>query len=120
MRTRINPYRLTFERSAARLSEANLRTQVTDAHVQLDRSLDRLEAAMRSVLDQKRLLLVADSRRLDVVSPLRVLARGYAVIINARDGSAVSDAAEVEVGDELEIRLSRGNLRARTIQRGTQ
>jgi exodeoxyribonuclease VII large subunit len=120
MRTRINPYRLTFERSAARLSEANLRTQVTDAHVQLDRSLDRLEAAMRSVLDQKRLLLVADSRRLDVVSPLRVLARGYAVIINARDGSAVSDAAEVEVGDELEIRLSRGNLRARTIHRGTQ
>jgi exodeoxyribonuclease VII large subunit len=119
MRARLNPYRLSFERSTARLSEAKLRARVTDARVHLDRSFERLEASIRSVLDKKRLLLVADSRRLDVVSPLRVLERGYSVVINTRDGRAVNDASQIEIGDELEIRLSRGRLRARTVGRDT-
>jgi exodeoxyribonuclease VII large subunit len=55
--------------------------------------------------------------RLDSLSPLRVLERGYAVVINLRDRRAVIDAAAVEVGDELDIRLGRGRLRARTIAR---
>jgi len=120
MSTRANPYRITLERSAARLSEANLRAPVMQAHAHLDRLFDRLESASRSVLDKQRLLLAADSRRLDTVSPLRVLERGYAVVINTRDGRAVNDAARVEVGDEVDIRLSRGRLHARTIARETQ
>jgi exodeoxyribonuclease VII large subunit len=55
--------------------------------------------------------------RLDSLSPLRVLERGYAVVINLRDGRAVVDSAAVDAGDELDIRLARGRLRARTIAR---
>ena len=74
-------------------------------------------SSSRLLLDRKRSLLSADSRRLDAVSPLRVLERGYAVVIDVRDGRAVTDASVVEVGDELDIRLGRGRLRARTIER---
>jgi exodeoxyribonuclease VII large subunit len=76
-----------------------------------------LESAARSILEKQRLIFAADSRRLDAVSPLRVLERGYAVVINTRDGRAVTDAARVEVGDDLDIRLGRGRVRARTIER---
>jgi exodeoxyribonuclease VII large subunit len=55
--------------------------------------------------------------RLDSLSPLRVLERGYAVVINLRDGRAVVDSGAVRSGDELDIRLARGRLRARTIAR---
>jgi len=120
MSTRANPYRIILERSAGRLSEANLRTPAKQARAHLDRLFERLESASRSVLDKQRLLVAANSRRLDAVSPLRVLERGYAVVINTRDGGAVNDAARVEVGDELDIRLGRGRLRARTIARDTQ
>ena len=61
--------------------------------------------------------LAALAARLDSISPLKVLERGYAVAINLRDGRAVIDAAAVEVGDELDLRLSHGRLRARTIAR---
>ena len=117
MSTCANPHRITLERSAARLSEANLRSPVTEAHTHLIRLFDRLELASRLLVDKKRSLLSADSRRLDAVSPLRVLERGYAVVIDARDGRAVTDASVVEVGDELDIRLGRGRLRARTTER---
>jgi len=54
---------------------------------------------------------------LDSLSPLKVLERGYAVVRKSGDGSVVHDATAVEPGDELDIRLSRGQLRARTIGR---
>jgi len=117
MSARANPYRITFERSAARLSEANLRAPATQARARLNRLFDRLESASHSVLGKERLLLAAASRRLDTVSPLRVLERGYAAVINTSDGRAVTDATQVEVGDELDIRLRRGRLRARATER---
>jgi exodeoxyribonuclease VII large subunit len=55
--------------------------------------------------------------RLDSLSPLKVIDRGYAVVINLRDGRVAVDSAAVEPGDELDIRLARGRLRARTIAR---
>jgi exodeoxyribonuclease VII large subunit len=95
MAGRANPPRMALERYAARMGEASVRATV---------------AARRERLG-------ALAQRLDAVSPLRVMERGYAVVINARDGRAVADAANVEVGDDLEIRLNRGRLRARTTAR---
>jgi exodeoxyribonuclease VII large subunit len=57
--------------------------------------------------------------RLDSLSPLRVLERGYAVVSSTRDSRVVVDASTVEVGEDLQIRLLRGKLRARTVARET-
>jgi exodeoxyribonuclease VII large subunit len=119
MSRRAHPFRLKLERSAAGLSDANLRAPVSQTRAHLGRLFERLELASRSALDRQRLLLAADSRRLDAVSPLRVLERGYAVVINTRGGRAITDASRVEVGDDLDIRLGRGRLRARTTERYT-
>ncbi|MBV8453082.1 MAG: exodeoxyribonuclease VII large subunit [Deltaproteobacteria bacterium] len=83
----------------------------------LDAVAEELNTAIISRVRENRRNLVADSRRLDAVSPLRVLERGYAVVLNAGDGLAVTDATRVEVGDELDIRLHRGRLRARITER---
>jgi len=83
----------------------------------LDAVAEELNAAIISRVRENRRNLAADSRRLDAVSPLRVLERGYAVVISATDGLAVTDATRVEVGNELDIRLHRGRLRARITER---
>ena len=57
--------------------------------------------------------------RLDALSPLKVLDRGYAVVVNRRDSRAVLSAAQVEVGDQLEIRLAKGRVGARVTARET-
>jgi exodeoxyribonuclease VII large subunit len=73
--------------------------------------------AMAAQVRVPRAALGEMAARLDSLSPLKVLDRGYAVVINLRDGRAVTDSAAVETGDELDIRLARGRLRARTIAR---
>ena len=55
--------------------------------------------------------------RLDALSPLKVLDRGYAVVINKKNSRAVLDAATVKFDDELDIRLAKGRLSARATGR---
>ncbi len=77
----------------------------------------RLGDGARSTLNADRRRVVELATRLDALSPLRCLERGYAAVINRRDGRAVIDAATVEIGDELDIRLRSGRLRARITYR---
>jgi exodeoxyribonuclease VII large subunit len=117
MAARCRPLRITLERNAAGLSEAALRARLAARRRRLDELFRRLDAANRVVLDKQHFQLAALARRLDAVSPLRVLERGYAVVVNRRDGRAVKLATQVEVGDELHIRLGYGRLRAITTAR---
>jgi exodeoxyribonuclease VII large subunit len=49
--------------------------------------------------------------RLDSMSPLRVLDRGYS-ITQLNDGRILRDASQVSVGSALSIRLARGSIEA--------
>ena len=51
-------------------------------------------------------------RALDAVSPLATLARGFAIVKRA-DGSVLTDAAAVAVGEQIEATLASGKLTAR-------
>jgi len=52
---------------------------------------------------------------LDAVSPLAVLARGYAVVRSREDGMVIRDSAGVRKDDLLEVLLHRGRLACRVV-----
>ncbi len=52
------------------------------------------------------------SARLDALSPLAVLGRGFAVARRARDGRILRRAADVAPGDDVRLQLGEGALRA--------
>ncbi|HEV2148815.1 MAG TPA: exodeoxyribonuclease VII large subunit, partial [Longimicrobiaceae bacterium] len=84
----------------------DLAAEAADAQAEMDASVhDRLEAL------EQRLALGAEG--LDARSPLRVLARGYAVVSRGEDGRPVRSAAEVGPDDRLRVRLADGELRVR-------
>jgi exodeoxyribonuclease VII large subunit len=109
--------RMRVDAIAARLGEAAPRAMAERRRAAVAAAAVRLGAAMERAQGRRRAELAALAARLDATSPLKVLERGYAVAINLRDGRAVIDAAQVEVGDELDLRLSRGSLRTRTLAR---
>jgi exodeoxyribonuclease VII large subunit len=53
--------------------------------------------------------------RLEAMSPLRVLARGYAVVTKEGETAPVTHAGRVAAGQGLRIRLARGRVRARVV-----
>lgn len=104
------------------IRELRLRLRSPDATVRTMRvRVARLGLNMAqlgaSVIEKRRRQLGAMAGRLDALSPLKVLDRGYAVVTNLRDSRAVLDAATVKFGEELDIRLAKGRLTARATGR---
>jgi exodeoxyribonuclease VII large subunit len=76
----------------------------------MDGKLRRLVTA-RTQRSHARLSAMAG--RLDTLSPLAVLARGYAVCWNDDRTRAIRDAADVKKGDTVHVSLSRGSIAAK-------
>ena len=76
----------------------------------LDRAEQELIRGSRSRLEQAEARVAALAARLDLLSPLQTLERGYAVV--SYQGRAVRDAAELAPGQRLDIRLARGRAQA--------
>ena len=55
--------------------------------------------------------------RLEALSPLAVLGRGYAVCWNADRTAIIRDAARVAEGDRVRVTLARGELDCHVIDR---
>ncbi len=56
------------------------------------------------------------AERLDAMSPLKVLGRGYAIA--TKEGRAVRSASEVRPGDAVDVRVHEGSFRARVEEPG--
>jgi exodeoxyribonuclease VII large subunit len=72
-------------------------------------------AASRAIalrLDRSRRRLAEAAARLEALSPLAVLGRGYALVRREVDGRIVRSASEVALGDRLELRLGVGTVGA--------
>jgi exodeoxyribonuclease VII large subunit len=78
----------------------------------LARSGDRLQSAMESRSAQRRARLERLAAQLDALSPLRVLARGYAVP-TAPDGRLLRRRSDFRPGDAFNLRVADGDVAAR-------
>jgi len=119
MAARLIPARLRIEHCSARLAEVSWRSVMAGRRLHAATLFQQAQHSISATFTRKHGELTMAAGRLDAVSPLRVLERGYAVVINQREGRAVVDAAQVNVNDDLEIRLRRGRLRARTTAQET-
>jgi exodeoxyribonuclease VII large subunit len=76
----------------------------------------RLAPAARNRLRRERQQLESDVLRLNALSPLTVLARGYAVVMDER-GRALTRSTAVELGDSVRVLLHQGSLGATVTER---
>lgn len=90
-----------------------LPARILDARRQnLDEVTERLCRAATLFVERQRASLTMACGRLDALSPLKVLARGYVVCRTPR-GEVVTSAAQAPPGRELELRLLDGSAAVR-------
>lgn len=112
-RLRVHDPKVSLSRTRTSLVAATgrilpaVRRRVDVERNQIDHLQNRLHQSMGRRLEHERARLALAGRRLDALSPLSVLDRGYAIALNA-SGEAVKDAESLRHGDKLSLRLARG------------
>lgn len=86
-----------------------------DKRMTLEYSRERLSSASQRLMQAKREQFVRLTAKLDAMSPLKVLSRGYSVV-RTEDGSVLRRAADARLGDRIQIDLMQGTLLAEVSQ----
>ena len=77
---------------------------VLDKQMTLDRLTDQLVSALERSVAEKNRQFAAYASKLDALSPLKVLGRGYC-IASDESGKVIKSASDVKAGDRLRLRL---------------
>lgn len=87
-----------------------------DKALRVEKAGDRLELLCRAKLDARFNALRTAVVKLEATNPLAVLSRGYSVLENG-NGEIISALCDVEVGEDVTVRVSDGELCARITQK---
>jgi exodeoxyribonuclease VII large subunit len=77
----------------------------------LKNNFNSLNSQIKNLVDKKELMLASLHSNLKAISPLAVLDRGYAIVMN-RNGQALKSSNDLKVGDSVTARLANGGFSA--------
>ncbi|MFH0839687.1 MAG: exodeoxyribonuclease VII large subunit [Candidatus Omnitrophota bacterium] len=96
------------------LSESYILKQPINIIEQYQQRIDdiakNIELRTEYILDINKAAFSNLCGKLDILSPLRVLSRGYSITSRADSGIVVKDSTELKKGDEVKTRLSKGEF----------
>lgn len=103
-----------FEMRLSRLTERLTALSPEKRKMQAERELASLDSKLRELIKAKinrgETRFLRETARLDALSPLKILSRGYALVY--KDNSILHSADDACAGDELDIKLGEGSIRA--------
>ena len=123
-----NVYRRMFQQSMRVIEKGRMRVRLCedrqafknplrrldDSRQYLDNIAYMLESECKSVIGSKRTSLAENAAKLDGLSPLGTLARGYS-LSKDKNGNVLKSVTQVESGDVISVTVSDGELRAEII-----
>jgi len=112
VRANLNNASRRLELASSLLRQRDLRQQLKSRERELFSRLEALSAATQRYLMRRRARLEQATTKLNALSPVAILQRGYSLIFDA-NGSLVKDAAQLSPGDAIKARLAKGSIDAR-------
>lgn len=109
---RIAARRLQRHEALHRLDQLNPLAAVTHNQDMLTQAGDRLARGLQAQLQGSRQSLAAVLARLNACEHMRILARGYAVVRDARTRRVIRSVREVHAGQRLAAQVQDGEVRA--------
>ena len=103
-----------LRRKLDRLSEHSVLKRPKDElykkMMELDYMTRRLGQNIKNLVNDKKTGLALNASRLDSLSPLATLSRGYAIALDSK-GKSIRNTGEVRTGDDIDVVVSDGTIR---------
>ena len=105
--------KLRYEKSMSSSVFKEPRRMVNDRAILLDQYIKKIEVAINNKRQSEKEKYVKLVSKLDTLSPLKTLTRGYSII--EKDGKTVNSVKQLENGIDVDIRLIDGKTKAKII-----
>jgi exodeoxyribonuclease VII large subunit len=97
-----------------RLREADIRRAMTGQRGRLEVLSERLESFARATINNQREKFSVAVAKLESLSPLAVLGRGYAIAFDS-EGRVIKRATDVGAGSRIRVRVAEGEIECEKI-----
>ena len=77
----------------------------------IDLMSSRIQAAQQRIVSEKKQRFISLTAKLDAMSPLKVLTRGYAIVAST-DGTVVRSIKQISPGEQIKVSFNDGNATA--------
>lgn len=115
LKTRIEKTKREVQALSKSLSPSKMRDSINQNRQQIDSLLSRLILSINHLIESKTQHWAIFSDRLNALSPLRVLERGYSICLLGGSKQIVKDAEQIKLGDEVDLKLFQGELVCKVI-----
>ena len=112
LKKKIEVMRLSYVKCMARPAFKNPTQKINEKLIVVDMKVKSLQTSINLKLKEERTKFVKEVARLDSLSPLKTLSRGYS-IVTTQNGNIAKSVEDLKKDDEVKIRLIDGEKQAK-------
>ena len=114
LQNRLERKRRQLDNSAVKLAPQIVTTNFVRASAKLENMRQKLHVSQENRIGDARERFALNAEKLNALSPLAVLGRGFSIVQKA-DGQIVTRAADTQNGEDLRVTLAEGKLKCRVV-----
>ena len=112
LKKKIELMRLSYEKCMARPAYKNPTQKINEQYMVIDMKVKALQNNMMLKLKEAKTSFVKETAKLDSLSPLKTLTRGYSIVTKQESGKAIKSVDDLNSGEKVNLRLSDGQKTA--------
>ena len=112
LKKKIELMRLSYEKCMARPAYKNPMQKINEQYMVIDMKVKALQNSMMLKLKEAKTSFVKETAKLDSLSPLKTLTRGYSIVTKQESGKVIKSVDDLNSGEKVNLRLSDGQKTA--------
>lgn len=114
LKKRIELMKMSYEKCMTRQAFKNPTQKINEQYMLIDMKVKSLQNSILLKIKEDKTKFVKEVAKLDALSPLKTLTRGYS-IISKQDGRIAKEVKDLSQGEKVSIRLSDGSVDAQVL-----
>ena len=112
LKKKIELMRLSYEKCMARPAYKNPTQKINEQYMVIDMKVKALQNSMMLKLKEAKTSFVKETAKLDSLSPLKTLTRGYSIVTKQESVKVIKSVDDLNSGEKVNLRLSDGQKTA--------
>ena len=114
LKKKIELMKMSYEKCMTRQAFKNPTQKINEKYMLIDMKVKSLQNSILLKIKEDKTKFVKEVAKLDALSPLKTLTRGYS-IISKQDGKIAKEVKDLSQGEKVSIRLSDGKVDAQVL-----